>query len=163
MVPIFITTFVYLMGWGSLRSKDSNAESRRRARAAYLYFDGAYGFFSRLFLAFGISLMATDLGQKMLENPFSRVLVTALIMAAGWQVLITARKVPRLLFTANGYSTRIRYFSSQRIQPNDPPWNKLWLASLLGGWPLWICLWFLLAAISYSLAWLLFWLRGLLI
>ena len=165
-IPILLTGIFYFMGWGTLRSKDSNSETRRRARSAYLYFDGAHGFYSQLFLAFGVSLLTTDIGQKLVNveslNPFSIGFLVALVIAGIWQSLITARRLPRLMFTANGYSTRRPHFW-QRALPNDPPWGKLVLANILGGWPLVMGVLLVLNLLSYSLASLLFWLRSLVV
>jgi hypothetical protein len=157
------------MGWGTLRSKDSNAQTRRRARHAYLYFDGTYGFFPQLFLAFGTGLLSTELGHKLIlttevfeTKMFGTSFIVALFIVLIWQSVVSIRDIPRLLFVANGYSKRVRYFW-QRSQPNDPPWGKLFLANFLGGSPLAFCVGLLIGGVSVSLAWLLFWLRSLVI
>lgn len=164
-IPMFLTSVVYLISWGTLRSKDSNPQSRHRARSAYLYFDGAYGFVSQLFLAFGVSLLFTKLGQKVLNidelNPFGLAFLVAVVLAVVWQFVISLNKIPQLMFVANGYS-RARHFW-QRAQPNGPPRRKFFLAHILGGWPLVVAINLLLAAISYLLATLLFWLRSLIL
>jgi hypothetical protein len=163
-IPIFLTGFVYLMGWGTLRRRDSTSVKRLRARLAYLYFDGAYGLYSQLFLAFGVSAISTDFGQKVLSSDplsyFAVAFFVALVGAGIWQLVITGRRIPRLLFVANGYSGRVRHFW-QRSHPTDPPWNKLVVANILGGWPLLIVTSLLITAISFTFAWLLYLVRGL--
>jgi hypothetical protein len=162
-IPILLTCFAYLMGWGTLRRRDSNSERRRRARHAYLYFDGAYGLYSQLFLALGVSFLTTGLGEKLLLdgqlNYVSATFFVALVLCGVWQFIITARRIPRLLFAANGYSGRVRHFW-QRSQAGDPPWNKLFLANIVGGWPLLWLTSLVIGAISFALAWLLYQVRG---
>lgn len=153
------------MGWGTLRRRDSTSAKRRRARFAYLYFIGAYGLYSQFFLAFGVSFLSTDLGQKVLVQSqlgyLSIAFFVALVLCGIWQLIITVRKIPRLLFVANGYSDRVRHFW-QRSQPTDPPWNKLVLANILGSTLLLVTK-LLIGAISLALAWLLYQVRGFLI
>jgi len=164
-IPICLTGFVYLMGWGSLHRRDSTSEKLRQARFTYLYLDGAYGLYSQFFLAFGMSFVSTDLGQKILgsytQSFFSIAFLFALLACGTWQIIITGKKIPRLLFAANGYSGRVRRFW-QRPQPTDPPWNKLVLAYLIGSGPLLLLTFLLIYTLSFSLAWLLYQVRGVL-
>src|SRR5688500_9134921 len=56
-VPLITTSIVFLVAWGSLKSADATKEAKARARRAYLYADGAFGFVSQMFLAAGIGIL----------------------------------------------------------------------------------------------------------
>lgn len=162
LIPLYVTGFVYLMGWGSLHQKDSTPLKRQRARHAYLYFDATHGLYSQLYLVFVLSFASTTLGQRLLSAfpaPLELGIYLTVIAAVIWQTMIVLRKIPRLLFAANGYSTNIRHFW-QRSLPLDPPRNKLVAAMLVGGWPLLLITILFIYAISFTLALALHVVRG---
>lgn len=168
VVPIILTGVVYFVGWGSLYRRDSNLATRQRARHAYLYFDGAYGFFSKLFLAFGAGIFISDITETPI-NPSSPVGILVLISFAVLlltslvqQFLIAYQKIPCLLFTVNGYTTRKKRFWQTSL-PKDPPWEKFGLANLFGTILFMFGIPFFLSALSFLLAWFLFWFRGLIV
>jgi hypothetical protein len=116
-LPVFLTVLVFLMGWGSLKKEHSTPSSRARSRVAYLYLDGAYGFWSQLFLAFFIAAVSSELPARFAASFSTSVIIWPLrllfLMLIAWQIYMTAAKTPRLLFVANNYSTRARRFGSR--------------------------------------------------
>jgi hypothetical protein len=166
-IPVTLTAVVYLMGWGTLRRRDSTFETRRRARFVYLYCDGAYGLYVQLFLALAASFSSTEFGQRTIAgNRWGCLSIalfySALILASLWQTLQTTRKIPRLVFVANGYSDRLLDFW-QRPQPTDPPWTKFSLAFAVGAGPIAVGIPWLIQWLSFGLAWLLNEVRALLL
>jgi hypothetical protein len=134
-IPTLLTAFVFLMGWGSLKAKDSTPQRRKRARAAYLYLDAAYGFWSQLFLALFVTVASSNLSlRKLGDAPW---LVALFVCLSFWQLYITGGKIPKFLFQANGYSNRAGHFW-QRRRPDDPPWNRLLLANLISSIPIYV-------------------------
>jgi hypothetical protein len=164
-VPILLTAFVFLMGWGSLKRSDSTPQRRARARAAYLYLDGAYGFWSQLCLAVFLTVVFSHLWQSTvapsatLIGPWWALLLFYVL--AAWQLYIVGSKIPKLLFGTNGYSTRARRFWQRRLS-DDPPWNKLVLANLISIVPLFVGLQLTVFAVAYAFAYLISGIRHLL-
>ena len=149
--PTVLTLIVFLQAWSSLKGSDSTPETRARARRAYLYFDGAYGFYFQILLSLAYSLQAwSDDHTKLLERvpPFT-FLVFDIIFMVGTigQLLETGKKVPIKLFKINGYSSRERQFW-QRKRPDDPPWSKYHFAIILGCWPVIIIVFTVLFTLS---------------
>lgn len=162
VLPIFLTAFVALMGWGSLKQRDSTPQTRARARAAYLYLDGAHGFWPQLILAFLVAAFSSQLPVRFAETVSSPgvlwpMLILLLVLVI-WQFSITAGKIPKLLFFANGYSSRARRFWQVR-KPDDPPWGKLVGANLLAAWPLQIAVAGSAFGLAFGLASFLKWLQ----
>jgi len=163
LVPIYLMTLVYIIGWGSLRNKDSKPESRRRARNAYLYFDGAFGFYSQLYVSFALALFFTPQWQESISNvlttnPFEMPFVTVFIISAVWQIDISSRRLPSLLFSINGYSLRRKQFW-QAPKSNDPPRFRLNAALFVAGLPLLYIVYVALNLISLAFAMVIMWLR----
>jgi hypothetical protein len=69
-------------------------------------------------------------------------------------------RIPRFLFTINGYSTRRRRFW-QRRKPDDPPWGKMQFAQFLAGLPLVVLVNVALMLLTVCIAKCLVWFRGL--
>lgn len=165
IVPILFIYFSYFIAWGSLQSKDSNPQARGHARSAYVYFNCTYGFTPQLIISLGFGFFSTKLSQKLLAsttiNPLITAFILLLVIVFFRQLWITERKIPRLLFTQHGYTTRVRHFW-QRSLPNDPPWNRLFYATSL-----WLMSMFVLIllwdGICIALAWFLVSLRTLLV
>jgi hypothetical protein len=156
-LPIYITGFVCLIGWGTLYSQDSTPHKRRRARFAYLYFDGSYGIYSNLVLALVVSFLFTSFGQWVVMTflkslflffGFQAVMYTLVF----WQLYITGYKIPRSIFLINGYSGRMGRYGG----PNAPPGGKLSFAILGGGLVLRYGVAFLITVANLGLAWVLY-------
>ena len=154
-IPIMLTTVVFFFVWGSLKKSDSTPDKRNTARRAYLYFDGAYGLYSQLLMAFGIGLFSTAAGQSLVENEELLMPFLALIfLLAGstiWQIYISTKKIPKLVFAVNGYSGKAKHFW-QKSNPDDPPWSKLTLAHIIMGYPLLLVISFVFLAVTFLLA-----------
>jgi hypothetical protein len=148
-IPVLLTVFVFLVGWGSLKGKDSSRQKRERARAAYLYLDAAYGFWSQLSLAVFWAIASSHLTEKKLGEP--TWLVGLFVGVSIWQLYVSGSKVPKLLFRANGYSNRVTRCWRRRL-PNDPPWNKLLLANVIQSVPIFLGLQFLIVLLAYGYA-----------
>lgn len=113
LIPLLTTSIVFLIAWGSLKRKDSTNGTRARARRAYLYFDGAFGFFSQLVLAAGSGLLADQpafdirlfLTDDVIHDLDPGLLVivpvtVAMVVGASLvQLHVSLRKIPRFLFT----------------------------------------------------------------
>lgn len=164
-IPILTTAIVFLAAWGSLRYRDSNSKSRARARRAYLYFDGAYGLFSQLFLALTLSI-AMALGSthtSRLADAAPVVVGLAVILAIVafiYQYYINLRKIPKALFALNGYASRYPHFWNRR-KPDDPPMNRWALSIIVGGTPLVLLTQLALGFVSLILAQALLWIQNL--
>lgn len=156
IAPTLITLLVFLIGWSSLNRKDSNKETRAKARQAYLYLDGAHGLFSQCALAVAFSLLAWVLVRPEIQErlPLAFTVAWGVLLAYGWltQMYLTFSKIPKLMFQANGYSGRVRRFWQKRLS-DDPPWNKYQLAVIIGGWPCILVVFVVLTALSRLTAW----------
>ena len=53
-------------------------------------------------------------------------------VSAVWVGYISAKKIPKLLFALNGYSTRVKHFWN-RSRADDPPWLQHRITMYLGG------------------------------
>jgi hypothetical protein len=127
--PIFTTLYVSLVAWGTLWGEDSSRDSRVRARSAYLYNDVAYGFFAKLILAVGFSVLISD-SENM---PVS--LGVASVIAFFWLGYLGLRFIPRKVFIANGYNGEIRQFW-QKPKSDDSPWGKYSISTFIASFPL---------------------------
>ncbi len=164
VVPVYFTAFVFFMGWGSVWKAQSTATNRARSRAAYLYLDGAHGFWPQVLLAFIFAFAASPLGVRLTASAPSPALLLPGYAIVGvlllWQFHITGGRIPKLLFKVHNYSARARRFWQPR-KPDDPPWSKLVTANLLAAWPLSLAVAGSAYALAYGLAQLLTWLRRL--
>jgi hypothetical protein len=153
--PTVLTFIVFLQAWSSLKGSDSTPETRARARRAYLYFDGAYGFYFQILLSlvYSLQIWSNDYDKLIEKAPTFTFLVFHIIFMVGTigQILETGKKVPNKLFKINGYSSRERQFW-QRKRPDDPPWCKYHFACILGGWPVIIGVFIILFILSYITA-----------
>jgi hypothetical protein len=164
VIPIFLTSVVFFFVWGSLKKADFSAEKRNVAKRAYLYFDGAYGLYSQFFIAFSVGFLSTSTGQSLAENeeyliPFIGFIVL-LAAAFIWQIRVSMKKIPKLVFEANGYSDRAKHFW-QKSRPDDPPWSKLTLAHIIMGYPLLIVIELMFFAVTFALAYIAYFASGL--
>lgn len=137
--PVFTGIIAPFAGTGSVRLEDRAKPLNRRAMRAYLYFDGAHGLYSQSTIAFCwmLSFWAGTNAQTGLVPQTSVMAVSIVagigILAAGiYQLRLSFYVIPRRLFVANCYSTRIRRFW-QKKQPDDPPWNRYQLYYIGGG------------------------------
>lgn len=155
-VPIFFTLIVLIVGWCSLKRKDSTKESRARSRKAYLYFDGAYGLFSQFILTLYISLEIWFKlrPELLLQIPHAMEIAWYSLVAIAFviQFYLSMMKIPDLLFQVNGYNSNR---SNKEGQKEDPPFTKWWLGNCISGYPLIIFLNFILSKLAISAAWIL--------
>lgn len=80
--PFVFTALVFMMGMGAIKKEHSTPEYRARSRAAYLYLDGAHGFWPQLLL----SPIAVCLTLALLTSPVSFVVFgAASIILSFWQ------------------------------------------------------------------------------
>jgi hypothetical protein len=156
ITPIWLTCLAFLMGWGSLKKEHSSPSERARARAAYLYLDGAYGFWPELLLASLIAFSRLNMLLMMISYSAYSAVFLSYIVVSIWQIYITLGKLPKLLFTANRYS--VGHFWQPRKQ-DDPPWGRLVSVTLLVGLPLFFAVSEGAFAIAYGLAKLVSWVR----
>jgi hypothetical protein len=132
VIPLTLTLVSGICARASLYAKDSTPTSRRRARDAYLYLDGAYGAVPQLCFALGISLIVWFSTRGAWTEP------TALTIGAltfyGWAhtLQIVGFAVPRKLFAVNGYGGVIPGSGmSANTRPTNPgPLNKYQFALL---------------------------------
>lgn len=157
-LPAFLTSFVWLMAWGTLRSRDSTAEARKRASAAYLYLLGAHSFFPVLVLAAAIAPLSIGRDRSAILEllPLSLGYYRPDLVGYGhwptmffsaalvWQTFVLVIWVPLKLFRANGYG-----YTETRMRP---PWVRFLLSFGVAVWPLWVIVLGLGAAVSYAIA-----------
>jgi len=126
LVPLTFLVCSWVASWACLKHKDSTRPARRRARFAYLYYDGAYGLAPQAILAL-IAPVFLFLSSRYRERPEAIwLLVPFLIVGLPWITWIELRKVPSLLFDLNGYNPIppqfLRYSKSR--DPRRGPWKK---------------------------------------
>ena len=181
LAPLLTTSVAFLVAWGSLKRRDSTSETRARARRAYLYSDGAFGFFSQLVIATGIGILAGtrsvggepadkrafgDLAGLLADQGAGNIdlgqLVTVAMVAGAVlvQTYVSFSKIPKFLFTINSYSTRRRHFW-QRSRPDDPPWAKIGFCQFSVGSLFSVAIYWILSLIALCLAIAFVWFKGL--
>jgi hypothetical protein len=139
---------------GSLHGKDAVIERRKRAKYAYLYFDGALGLVPQFVITLVIAL-TTWISVRDMWTP-SLAWVIGGVAICGWiyTLYLKFNKEPCLLFAANGYSTVPVHFWTRRsrMPANVAPWSRYTLIVILFGgilaWLLVICFW----VVSYGIA-----------
>jgi hypothetical protein len=131
--------FAVVVAWGSVRRDRSTKDSRDRARRAYLYFDTAYGVWPHGTLAitlFGVPNIFLSAGWQTSLRWWVELVVRIIFLAGTiWQMNVSYRIVPLLLFKANGYSRRVRR-TGQEALPDDPPWHQYVFAYFVASLPL---------------------------
>jgi hypothetical protein len=103
LVPLTLTAVSGLCARASLRSRDSTPASRRRARYAYLYFDGAYGSVAQVSVGLVISLATWFYIRSAWTPPM--IIAVVLLAFYGWGhgLYVVGYLIPRKLFLVNGY------------------------------------------------------------
>lgn len=134
----------------SLRSRDSNVESRQRALKAYLYigtatqlwtaaalvvFGNAYSSLGYFFVFLGDGGKAETISTNPFFVGFAFAAYGLMILLVCRQLYLSGVKVPNLLFKANNYSIRLR-LPFQKRRPDDPPRLKMWTFYLLITFPI---------------------------
>lgn len=140
-IPVLFMLGAWVTSWVSFRHGDRSPSNRKRAKYAYLYYDGAYGLFPETLLVFGISLL-TFVNSHKFQGPTKvsiyLTLIIALPVAGLWNRDIVFKKIPCLLFGLNGYSSKppapITLFRRRPRIPNLGPWFRYQLGVFLCGW-----------------------------
>jgi hypothetical protein len=137
MVPFVLFLMARMIAWGSLKKISATPLRKEQARNAYLYLDGAYGFYPQLFAALGFALASR--GGKFSFGPqsdfpegapyFVAMCYYAGIALSGtaaiWQGILNRWILAKKLFEFNGYSRKFKWFWTFRDKGrNLAPWNK---------------------------------------
>jgi hypothetical protein len=98
--PFILMITAYIVGMATLRRSDSTKASRRLASRAFLYLDGAYGLYPQLAACTFFSLYVS-VPEFLQGNSFSYIISI-------WQLIVTMKTIPALLFRAVGYENAER-------------------------------------------------------
>ncbi|HVJ07000.1 MAG TPA: hypothetical protein VM554_01315 [Acidisarcina sp.] len=122
-VPFILMLSAYVIGRASLWKGDRSRSSRTHAARAFLYLDGAYGFYPQLAVctAFTLFLLAP-------EVPPIR---SFWFWASIWQLYIYMKTIPVQLFHVVGYANADRVLSPNIPVTLFPPEDKTSRASTL--------------------------------
>lgn len=135
LVPLALMLIASLAAWGSLFRIDSTPDRRRRAKYAYLYYDGAYGIVPQFCFGLGITLFAWLEEREWWPLPIALAVGALIVYAWGHLIYITCVLEPKKLFALHGYSpVPIHFWTPRRKRPPNPgPWTKYGLSVLIGG------------------------------
>jgi hypothetical protein len=102
IIPLALAVACFGAAWASLERADRSKERMARARRAYLYYDGAYGLWAQAIMSFVLTFFYSPLREKL---GLTMIIGLLLFFAAvTWQRTISGWKLPKALFTVNGYS-----------------------------------------------------------
>jgi hypothetical protein len=139
VLPSFFSAAVFLIAWGSLRSKDSCAGNRRRARAAYLYLNGALSFWNQLLLAILFPWLSQGQPREFVMelSPFKSLVVVATL--ARNAPTVTVLLLFQALYLYQFYLVLFK-IPKRLLHVNYPgqvsrPWGRLLLAAVIVAWP----------------------------
>lgn len=165
-IPLFITAFVYMTAWSSLKKGDISHEKKAMARKAYLYFDGAYGLLPQtllpIFSALGTSAFIQEISKESPLNSAALTIQLFVIIFMIWQLVISGHIIPNRLFIVNGYSNRTRRFWQKKL-PTDPPWGKYILSNTFLAPIIAVCVIIALFSLASLLAYIMHSIRTLLV
>lgn len=134
MVPLVLMIMAAACARGSLHGSDSTKAKRRRAKYAYLYFDGSRGLLPQFTLGLVITL-STWLAQRDAWT-VQLALFVGILSVYSWihLIYIQCALEPKFLFKLNGYSEKaVHFWTPRKSQPtNAAPWTKYSLAVLFG-------------------------------
>jgi hypothetical protein len=120
VLPFVLFMVARMMAWGSLKKVDSNPLVRKSATGAYLYLDGAFGFYPQMVSTLGLVIATAHLSTTIADIGFVLFGVGAV-----WQGLLSRWILVRKLFDFNGYSKQFKWFWMIRDKGrNFGPWNK---------------------------------------
>jgi hypothetical protein len=136
--PFSLAVASFCSAKGSLDPKDATMGSIARARRAFLYFDGAFGFIPQTILSLATLIPLLLVWLSTTERPTVVVGLTGvgILLAIGsWvafarQYILSTRRIPAMLFMMNGYPTDL---PDIRIWRPDPQRRRWWRYSLWGG------------------------------
>jgi hypothetical protein len=134
LLPLSAPLFVFILGalaaWASFHAGDLTKPRFWRAFRAFLYFDGAYGFFPQFLAVAGLVLAAKSFIEtdEALGDRYAVAGVAGIVMfliGVVWEGRLLIRKIPSKLFEANGYSGEVKSIF-KRTKPNVRygPWTK---------------------------------------
>ena len=148
LIPLALMLIASLAAWGSLFRRDSTPDRRRRAKYAYLYYDGAYGIVPQFCFGLAITLIFWLEEREWWPAPVALGVGALTVYAWGHLVYLTCVLEPRKLFALHGYSpVPIHFWTPKRKRPPNPgPWTKYGLSVLMGGG----CLAYMLAIVVGS-------------
>jgi hypothetical protein len=118
--PFVLFMMARMMAWGSLKKKDSTPLTSNRATGAYLYLDGAYGFYPQMISPLGLVIATAHLSSAV-------DVIGYVVFGIGvlWQGILSRWILAKKLFEFNGYSRKFKWFWMFRDQGrNLAPWNK---------------------------------------
>jgi len=151
VTPAVFLVIAYCLSWGAIRGTEPQVisiaqtsapfPSRRRARNAFLYFDGAYGLIPQAVISLAVATIVLATPQilelrpqsattvpEFAINDFARwlgVISLGLFLVGGiYHGYLTFYKFPKLLFQVNGY---------YRTESPKPPWVKYIITALVMG------------------------------
>jgi len=118
--PFILFMMARMMAWGSLKKKDSIPLASKRATGAYLYLDGAFGFYPQMISPLGLVIATAHLSSGV--DAVGYVLFGIGVV---WQGILSRWILAKKLFEFNGYSRKFKWFWMFHDQGrNLAPWNK---------------------------------------
>lgn len=157
LAPFTLLVVATMVAWASLYKTDHSPEKRARARNAYLYFDGAYGFFSQALLALAsvalISSVHTESQKAAVQIAIWVAVIVSFVVGLIWQIRLTNISLAAKLFQVNGYSSKRRTLFNIRTKIENPgPWELYRLVAVSGVGAFYWLLAGVLFVVSYAVA-----------
>ena len=151
LIPFVFMYLAWVASWSSLHKRDSNKVTRKRAKFAFLYFDGSYGLIPEGLFVFAISLWIFQVEHNVHGPVATGMIITAIIVfliTVVWNRHIVFNKIPSRLFEINGYSPKrpgsFQWFRRKPRDPNPGPWNKYDFALYIPGGCALLIFWFVI-------------------
>jgi len=107
IVPLTLILLAWVASWASLKSTDSTAIKRCKAKHAFLYYDCTHGLAPQALMSLSVSMIVFFKQRSISEPAYWVVIVFVMLLAFGWNYYIFWRKIPKMLFVTNGYSPQI--------------------------------------------------------
>lgn len=157
LAPFTLLVVATMVAWASLYKTDHSPEKHARARNAYLYFDGAYGFFSQALLALAsVALISSaHIKSQKAAVPIAIWIAAIVSFLVGliWQTRLTNISLAAKLFQVNGYSSKRRTLFNIRTQIENPgPWELYRLVAISGVGAFYWIMAGVLFVVSYAVA-----------
>lgn len=131
VMPLTLLSTAPVAAWASLRAGDRTSGSIKKATEAYLYVDGAAGFVALAVLSLWASVEQWLDGSGLTARGVWGVPLLLLSLWALWAVgrlvWVTFRRVPKALYSVNGYGVAIGPGAAP-----GPPHTQYVLAGVIG-------------------------------
>ena len=155
LLPISLAFSCYAAARGSLLKKDLSKHNLKKAQRAYLYFDGAFGFWIQMIISsFGAILpWLFHIDEVVDEDLFRAIMAWLLLLyiGCGFQSLVSLRIIPQKLFGLND-NTQTQTLRANLHKTHTWLWVKYTIITSLFVPLFWVCACTALALLVYGMA-----------